>query len=274
MSKELITADTPYHKGIRAGWLPPEIITVSEYADKYRVLPKTSVEPGAWLTSRTPYLKEIMDNLSVYSPIETIVCMKGTQLGFTEASNNWLCYLIDIAPAPSMIVLPTDAAAKDHAKMKFNPTISAMPRIDAKVQPVRSKTAGSTMCFKEHIGGFVSISGANSGMTFRHKSIKNFIADDVDGWPLDVAGEGDPLGLGVNRTDAYGSRKKIFIISTPTAEIKSRIYKEFLESDQRYYHVPCPFCEQLQPLEWGGKDAELWSARIQGQGDVGFIDVR
>ena len=193
--------------------------------------------------------------------------IKGTQLGFTRQVITGFVTSSMSPPSPTMIVLPTDAAAKDHAKMKFNPTVSSMDSLNAKIQPVRSKTAGSTMCYKEFVGGFLNIAGANSGATFRHKSIKNFFADDIDGWPLDVAGEGDPLGLGENRTDAYGSRKKIFKVSTPTAEVKSRIYKEFQDSDQRYYHVPCPFCEQMQALEWGGKDAEFgfkWKKNKEG----------
>ena len=41
---------------------PPENITVSEWADKFRVLsPKDSAAPGRWHTSLTPYLKFPMD---------------------------------------------------------------------------------------------------------------------------------------------------------------------------------------------------------------------
>jgi len=41
---------------------PPTSLTVSQWADKFRFLPtESSNEPGLWRTSRTPYLKEIMD---------------------------------------------------------------------------------------------------------------------------------------------------------------------------------------------------------------------
>ena len=40
---------------------PIEELTISEWADKYRILPIESSESGRWRTSRTPYLKEIMD---------------------------------------------------------------------------------------------------------------------------------------------------------------------------------------------------------------------
>ena len=43
---------------------PPENLTVSQWADKKRKLSQeSSAEVGQWRTSRTPYLKEIMDTL-------------------------------------------------------------------------------------------------------------------------------------------------------------------------------------------------------------------
>jgi phage terminase large subunit GpA-like protein len=49
----------------RDGLKPDPLLTVSEWADRYRVLSqRASSEPGRWRTERTPYLREIMDRLS------------------------------------------------------------------------------------------------------------------------------------------------------------------------------------------------------------------
>ena len=70
----------------RAGLTPDLPLTVSEWADRYRILsPKSAAEPGRWRTSRTPYLKEIMDCLSVSSPVQRVAFMKGAQIGATES---------------------------------------------------------------------------------------------------------------------------------------------------------------------------------------------
>ena len=67
-----------------AGLRPDPVLTVSEWADENRMLPsRASAEPGPWRTSRTPYLREIMDTLSVVDPTEMIVVMKGAQIGAT-----------------------------------------------------------------------------------------------------------------------------------------------------------------------------------------------
>ena len=90
----------------REGLTPDPMLTLSEWADQHRVLSsKSSSEPGRWRTSRTPYLKEIMDCLSPTSPVERIVFMAGGQLGKTEGGNNWIGYVIHHAPGPMMAVL-------------------------------------------------------------------------------------------------------------------------------------------------------------------------
>ena len=69
---------------------PPENITVSEWAENYRVLDsKTSALPGPWRNDKTPYLKEIMDELINYDT-ERIIFVKPTQVGGTEALQNML----------------------------------------------------------------------------------------------------------------------------------------------------------------------------------------
>ena len=80
---------------------------VADWADRYRLLSgKSSAEPGEWKTARTPYLKEVMNQLSTSSPAQRIVFMKGAQVGGTEAGNNWIGYIIHMAPGPMMAVSP------------------------------------------------------------------------------------------------------------------------------------------------------------------------
>ena len=54
---------------------PPEDITVSEWADKYRILSaKTSKEPGKWKTERVPYTKFVMDCFNNHEVEEIVLC--------------------------------------------------------------------------------------------------------------------------------------------------------------------------------------------------------
>ena len=95
----------------KSAFKPPERITVSEWADKYRVLlPQTSAEPGPWRTSRTPYLRDIQDAFS-NPEIEEIVFCKPTQVGGTELIYNCLGYAISQDPGPALLIMPTDLLA-------------------------------------------------------------------------------------------------------------------------------------------------------------------
>ncbi|MFN2327012.1 MAG: phage terminase large subunit family protein, partial [Gemmatimonadales bacterium] len=66
--------------------LPPKL-TLSEWADRYRVLsPESSADPGQWQTSRVPYLREIMDTISG-TEYQDITILKSSQTGGTEVLN-------------------------------------------------------------------------------------------------------------------------------------------------------------------------------------------
>ena len=48
--------DLAWRRGIR----PEPPIPVSDWADRHRILPPTSAEPGRWRTDRTPYLRAVI----------------------------------------------------------------------------------------------------------------------------------------------------------------------------------------------------------------------
>jgi hypothetical protein len=62
-----------------------------------------------------------------------------------------------------------------------------------------------------------------------------------------------PKGWIENRQKTF-SRAKTYLVSTPTMAGASRIDMQYQRSDRRRYHVPCPHCQTLQHLEFGGKD--------------------
>ena len=249
----MISATEAYNRGFRNGLRPDPDYSVTTWADTHRYLPKVSAkEHGKYRSSRTPFFREIMDCLSATSPIQEICLMKGTQIGGTEVGNNWFGYVVDVAPGPMMVVLPTVELAKDHSKLKLAPTIECTPRLRDRIKDNRSRDSGNTIQTKTFPGGALFLTGSNSAAGFRHRSIRYLFLDDVDGYEPDVDGEGDPIDLAKKRTDTYSSRKKIFKVSTPTVKGLSRIETAFEESDQRYYHVPCPFCGEYQRLEWSG----------------------
>jgi len=170
----------------REGLTPDPLLTVSEWSDRHRMLSsKASAEPGRWRTSRTPYLKAIMDCLSPMSAVERIVFMKAAQLGATEMGSNWIGYVIHHAPGPMMAVWPTVEMAKRNSKQRIDPLIEESAALAELIAPARSRDSGNTILAKEFRGGVFVMTGANSAVGLRSMPVHYLFLDEVDGYPLD-----------------------------------------------------------------------------------------
>jgi len=239
-----------YLDAFLAGIAPDPLMDIDEWSDKYRILSSAaSAEPGPWRTSRVPYMREVFKCLSPSSPIEEVVVMKGAQLGFTEAATNWIGYIIDITSGPILAVQPTVDMAKRYSRQRIDQLIDTSDRLYKKVKEARSRDSGNTILSKEFPGGILVLTGANSATGLRSLSARFLLLDEIDAYPSDLDGEGDPILLAKARTRTF-SRRKMFLISTPTMQNRSKIEKEYLSGDQRQYYVPCPFCKELQLIEW------------------------
>jgi phage terminase large subunit GpA-like protein len=190
-----------------------------------------------------------MDCLSSSSPVQRVVMMFAAQTGKTEAGSNWLGYVIDHAPGPMLCVQPTVEMAKRLSKQRLESMITDTPCLAAKIAPSRARDSGNTMFSKDFTGGIMLLTGANSSTGLRSAPCRYLFADEVDAYPSDVDGEGDPVALAERRTTTF-ARRKILLTSTPTVKDFSRIEAEYLRSDQRRFYVPCPSCGGMQWLQW------------------------
>lgn len=227
---------------------PRPRMSVSDWADNNRELTTAETsEPGPWKTSRVPFIREIQDALSTSSDVQRVVFMKSTQVAGTESGINWTGYVIDQSPGPMLVVEPSIEVAELWSKQRLANMINASDVLLAKVPPARSRDGGNTTLLKEYPGGVLRIGGANSAKSLRSMPVKFLFLDEVDAYPSDLDGEGDPIGLAEERTNNF-PRRKILLVSTPTIRGASNIEKEFLRSDMRYYYVPCPHCGHKQRL--------------------------
>ena len=229
----------------------PKRVDVTTWSERSIILSaKDSAEPGPYRADRTPYAREPMDALSQHSPVEEVVLMWGAQTGKTRIGSNWLGYLVDTNPGPVMIVQPTIDLAKRYSRQRLAPMIEESPALRVKVRENRSRDDANTTLLKEFAGGFMAVAGANSAAGLRSMPVRDLFLDEIDGYPLDVDGEGDPIKLAEARQSTFSRRKRL-LTSTPTTKDFSRIESRYLASDRCRYHVPCPHCQELQPLDWG-----------------------
>jgi phage terminase large subunit GpA-like protein len=238
------------YNAIAAALMPLPQLGVREWSDAHRRLPsKGASEPGPWRTARVPFLGEIMDCLSDTHSSKRVVFIKSAQVGGTECGLNWVGWHIGTRMAPMLCVQPTLDMAERWSKQRLAPMIEDAPSLRAKVAPSRARDSGNTTLLKEYPGGVLIIAGANSASGLRSMPAARVFLDEVDAYPIELEGEGDPIKLAEARAATF-PRRKIFLCSTPTIESLSRIWREWEASDQRRYHVACPHCGGFQVLEW------------------------
>lgn len=243
------------------GFRPEPTLTVSEWADRYRML-SGGAEPGRWRTDRTPYLREPSDKLSVSDPTQEVIVMKGTQLGFSEMMCNWVGYVMHHAPGPMLVVESAEGEAKKFSRMRVEPMIRDTPALGGLVSASnmdRSTDAKSTILFKEFInGGVLAMTGANTTTGLRSMAVRYLGMDEVETYPGEVGDQGGPVEVAKKRCATFMHRRKILIFSSPKIRGTSKIEAEFETTDKRYYFLPCQNCREPFVLKW---DLFRWDAR-------------
>lgn len=237
--------------GFLSGLTPAPRIFVSDWACQYRYMTsEISPEPGLYDVRRTPYLEDIMNDLSPYSPIEEVVFKKSSQVGATQAGNNWIGSIMHLYPAPTLMVLPNEELARRNSKANIDSMIRSTPALTMLCGNSRDRDSGNTVLSKKFPGGFLIMSGSESPNAARSTSFRYIYLDELSAYPVDMGGEGDPYDLFVGRSKAFGSKRKIFSTSTPTVAGQCRVSSLYEETDKRRYHVPCPCCGELQTLDF------------------------
>ena len=214
---------------------PPEQLTVSEWAEQYRMLDsKSAAMPGPWSNDVTPYLVGVMDEFNNYET-EEIVFVKPTQIGGTEALQNMIGYIVAQDPAPTMIVYPTETLAKSISENRLQPMLKATPEIAKKFDE------NSSLLELQFDSMYLTLAGSNSPSGLASKPIRFLMMDEVDKYPGASTKEADPIKLARERTKTFHN-KKIYITSTPTLKT-GHIWKAKESADiEKHYFVPCPHC--------------------------------
>jgi len=181
--------------------------------------------------------------LAFESPlIEKIVLSKSARVGYAIFINTTVAWIITNDPGNIMIAQNTEGEANKFSTREIG-------KVFTYSAPVKDRLFGkNTTNEKSFFGGEVSVVWATSASSFRMVTIKYLFMDEISGWPDNVDKEGDPIDLGITRTESEGQRK-IVLGSTPKEAGTCKITREFLQTDQRYLYVPCPHCDFKQRLK-------------------------
>jgi phage terminase large subunit GpA-like protein len=223
---------------------PPARKRLSEWVEDHRVIPAgKSSAPGPWRNARAPHLVGVMDALTD-PQVERVTLMCPAQVGKSEVAINLVLYSLVEDPGDVLVVMAREDDARDFSQERLWPSIEASPAaaalFEGRPKADRKRLSLSTGAMR------VAFAWAGSPAGLASKPIRYLVADEVDKYAQLLKGEADPLSLAIERTHTYRDRK-IVQCSTPTTR-DGLIYREWLASDRRELHVPCPHCGQYQQL--------------------------
>lgn len=235
--------------GCLAGLVPPEDLTVTEWAEKNRRLSsESSAEPGPWRTERTPYLREVMDTFTDPKVRHTVM-VAASQVGKSEVLNNCIGYIIDQDPGSILFVHPTTIDAKEYSKLRIAPMIRDCPTLRKKVADPRSRDSNNTILQKSYPGGILTLCGSTEAHALASKPIRYVLGDERDRWATSAGNEGDPWDLAMARqTTFYNSMA--FEVSTPTIKNASAIEAAYSTGTMERWKSRCSHCGEYHEIQW------------------------
>lgn len=223
----------------------PERLTVTEWADRYRVLPETSTAPGRYRSSVVPYHRRPQDLLGDPSVSMVALCW-ASQTGKSTVLENGLGYRIHKTPSPIIVLRPKIDDAESWAKERLVPMVLATEVLRARVRLGRS--TDSTLRYKTYPGGSLSVVSAQSATELASRSAPVVLCDEVDRMEV-IPGEGNPVVI-ISRRQAAADIGLFVATSTPRLDETTLIWPYLEEGTYELFEVPCAHCASMQPLRW------------------------
>jgi phage terminase large subunit GpA-like protein len=233
-------------KSFHRSLTPPPNLKLSEWLEANIRLPEgTGALPGKlrlW-----PYQREIADAIS--NPlVERVSLVKAARVGFTTLLTGAIGSFVANDPAPILVLLPTEADARDYMVSDIEPIFSASPTINGMLVAGEDEFGErNTLLSRRFAGGSLKIVAAKSPRNLRRHTARVLLIDEADA--MEASAEGNPIRLGIERTRTIPNRK-IIIGSTPIFEDTSAVIRAYGESDGRVYEVPCPACGAFTEIMW------------------------
>lgn len=239
----------------------PEPLSV--WADSHRIIPAAGgAEPGPWRTDRTPYFKQIMDDVTDPRIRQIVVC-SGIQLGKTELILNTCLYHMLHDPAPMLLVEPSDDLVTDIGADRIDAMIRDTPALrplfglkdDAKAKS--TKTGALKQYNKRFPGGYLKLASAHSESDLVSRSIRVIMCDEIDKYP--TFGDSSAVDRATGRSSNF-TNSKLILTSSPSTLQGSEIWRRLALTARYEYQVPCQHCGAGVVWSWScvkwDKDAD------------------
>lgn len=236
---------------------PPERLTVSQAAEKYRYVNNPGAYVGPWKNSMNPALVEPMDTFTARQ-YSGMVFVGPAQCGKTDSMClNTLAYSIKVDPMDLMLISPTMLDGRDFSMRRVDRLHQHSTQIGQMLLP----TADADNKFdKQYSNGMLFTIGWPTRSQLAGKPIPRVVITDRDRMDDDIEGDGEVFDLASMRTTTFGSYAMTVAESSPSRmvdpELKSKWVRQtpheappakgilalYNRGDRRRWYWPCPDC--------------------------------
>lgn len=225
----------------------------SEWVEENIYLSSESKFSGLFSYKRSPYTKEVVDNMMPNSGVEISAVMKCSQSGFTQGVIiPCLVYHISEAPTNLLFLSGSETLVRDTIRDRFD-TVMDSSGFSGLIKSSSIKKAnqrtGDTDFKKEFTGGTLQ-NKTYKPTNLRMYSVEVVCADEYDDAPKIDKKEGSIFDLIMARTKSYADTRRLAFISSPTTKGVSNIEGVYELGDKRKWNWECPHCKEYIPILW------------------------
>lgn len=217
------------------------LMNAADLAIHTRYMPSTS---AMFSYDQTPYLYDPTAALSDISRTFGVVIKSPAQVGKSTTIENFLAWIVEYDRANTMVILDTQKSAEKMSRNRIRPFLRTRginnPNNTKSKDPDKSN---SVVNIGLGAGANLFLCSAKSPSDLRSTPSKYCAFDEVDAWPDELPGEGDPLQNALQRMMRF--RGMYLLTSTPT-DFYGRITQNFLLGTQQTW---CAVCECGELME-------------------------
>jgi len=234
-----------------------DVLSLADWAEDRYILPKETAElAGPWSNDYVPFMLEPMRWLSDMATRQVTVCAC-SQSAKTELSNILIGRTADVAPAPTLIVMPRENDANRRLATRLRPMFKSTPSL---LHHLGGKLDNLNIGKETILDNMILyIAWANSPAALADNPVCIVILDEAAKFPQSTGKEADPYSLAKKRQRTFRTRSKLLIMSSPVGE--GDIFDaEFEKGDKNEWHAKCPCCGVYHIMKWANveldKDAD------------------
>lgn len=248
---------------------PPENLSVSDAAEKYRYVNQPGAYVGKWLNATVPYMIEPMDTFTSRRFVGMIFVGPAQCAKTDSLILNTITYSVKVDPMDMIVFSPGMIEARDFGLRR----VDRLHRHSVEVGKMLLPTADADNRFdKQYTTGMLLTLSWPTPATVAGKPIGRAVITDRDRMDDSIGGDGEVFDLVMQRTTTFGSYAMTVAESSPSREVSNPkwipspkapheappcegILKLYNRGDRRRWQWPCPECGKyfegmFKHLEW------------------------